>query len=131
MRDRGAPAAVAALAELLNVNSDLSYYPDPSLREWVGIATEAARTLGGIGPDARAALPQLREVAAVGLTFWFLTRGGNSPYQQRNEAGSITVYLPPGPADEQYTRWQTVEARIKTGQAALEAIAKIEGKPKK
>jgi hypothetical protein len=126
------PTAVTVLADLLRADPHEIPPVGYASRTWSLPAQQAARALGEMGPDARAALSRLRETVAVGLTVWLLTSDCDPPYRPslrfvgfRDQSRT--------PADESDTGnvWLNAEARISAGRAAAEAIGKIEAEPKK
>lgn len=121
------PAVVSTIAELVKADPVFTYDPAKDKKATSGdsVAVYAADFLGEIGPGARAALPQLREVAALGRTFWLFTRGGDSPYASRGGPGFLYSNNDP------YWHWRSVEERIRVGGFAARAIDKIEGEPKR
>jgi HEAT repeat protein len=122
------PAALGALAGLLSADPDIKYNPAWWLRETDSIAVYATTVLGEIGPDAKAALPQLREATALGRTLWLLAGGGDWPSDQPSALAAFTV---PHHNKETYRQWRDIADRIRVGVSAEQAIAKIEQKPKK
>jgi HEAT repeat protein len=115
------PAVVTACAELLSAVPDIMYNPDGIRSGGESVAVHAATFLGDIGPDARAALPQLREAVAVSWTLWLLTCNCEPPGFPINTAA----------AENAWRQWRNAQDRIRVGVFAERAIAKIEAKPKK
>jgi hypothetical protein len=136
------PAAVTAFADLLKMDPGYSYTLNPTRPEDGGsVVTRAIKFLGDIGPEAKAALPQLREVVAVGCAFWLFTEGTGSLFTAcrptrvapavADYAGGVYLVAPPVRYEPVDSRLWNAAARIEAGRAAAEAIAKIEAKPKK
>jgi HEAT repeat protein len=119
---------VEVLADLVAIDPELTYYRESSSRDWESIAVAAARALGDLGPDAKAALPKLQAASDLGLLLTLLV--GKSPYRLVSEGGSATMYPLHAPYDEHYKRWRRVEAYTELGRAAREAIDKIERRTK-
>lgn len=121
------PAAVAALGELLKVDPAIQYAPHEYTQS-VSVAVEAAKLLGAIGPDAKAALPQLRETAALGRALWLLAGGSDWPFDKPGSRVLIPIAYTETATDRQ---WRDIGDRIRVGVFAESAIDKIEQKPKK
>jgi HEAT repeat protein len=130
------PAVVAALAELATTDPKIVFKDNFYANQEDGVAISAVKILGEIGPDAKAALPQLRAIAAVGSTFWLFSDGSEALFPAPVVPQVVpATYYPvvgrptgPGVSGEEY---RNARARIEVARAAFEAIAKIEGKPKK
>lgn len=129
------PSAVAALAELMKLDPEVYHVRNPgySKERNSSIALDAAQALGEIGPAAQAALPQLRRAVALSWMLWWQTRGANSPFVVRSGGpGVLPVSIGPSNSEKElYRQWEAVEARLRLGRAAAEAIRKIEGKAEK
>jgi HEAT repeat protein len=126
------PAAVCALAALLNTPAQMGERPDSGRIEIQSdVARGAVRALGNIGPDARAALPQLREAAAVGQTLWLVTCDCDPPSSRYLSSFFIPRNRQPVYRPEAAMQWAQAERRIELGRAAQEAVDKIEQKPNK
>ncbi len=139
------PAAVTACAELLKTDPRITYEDLKQARSGLSVAAsydpsspsagdsltyQVTNFLGEIGPDAKEALPQLREAAAVGVACWFGTCNCAPFVTYFNDKRTLPQYI------RQHRRHYipaTVERsrEIFLGEAALQAITKIETKPEK
>ncbi|MBN9120269.1 MAG: HEAT repeat domain-containing protein [Planctomycetes bacterium] len=120
------PAGVPVLAELLKADPTLTDGRSAPFGVKSNIAADAARALGEIGPAARAALPQLRSVVAIGLPASVLSRAS---FELGTERHGDTVYVRSG--SKGYEASVRCQALADAGRAAADAIDKIEQGPRK
>ncbi len=135
-------AAVTACAKLLAADPRLTFSPSRFADHAAPIAERAANLLCEIGPEARAALPSLRQAVAVKWSLWFLTSDCENPNPEPPDAQLRPAgYIGPSAAASYgrkvtftkaaYRQWREAEIRIQVGTLAQCAIDKIEAQPKK
>lgn len=126
-------AAITTLAELLKrdpvvtpENFPQSTVPGTIPGEKSNLALNAAKMLGEIGPDAKEALPALREAILTGLPASVLSGiyAGLATHKVGDQEYIIS-------GSKCYDLYRHYAAIVAVSEAATEAIAKIEQKPKK
>jgi HEAT repeat protein len=108
--------AIPVLAGLLREEGTLTDSPAGARQDYLAVAAAAA--LGEMGPDAKEALPALREAEAIAFVMWYFV---DSRLERRGNA----IVTPIG-----YSADTRASFRIMVGAAAEEAIRKITADPR-
>jgi HEAT repeat protein len=112
-------AAIPVLASLTN---DLTPFNDSerSLKYNDVVAGRAIALLQKIGPDAKGALPALRQAVVRGFVMWYFVE---SRYERYGDLVSIPSV---GPSSDSFASYQMVALQVALGDTARDAIAAIE-----